>query len=368
MNLPKISVIIPMYNAKKYIGDTLDSLLAQTFPDFEVVVVDDCSTDNSVSIVQSYAEKFDGRLKISRTKKNSGAPGEPGNIGLSLSRGEYLSILDNDDALTPTAFEELYSVAKKFDADVVACEQFFYVPNEFWNDTEKIKTLQPRSYSSIVPVSKPTLIPFDVAERVQDCYNAKFLWPLWSKLIRRDFLVENEITFAKNLMQDMLATCCIVYSAEKFVRVPNVINFYRVRKDSLWHNVGEPKKFFGKYVRALITGFEYLENFLSGREFFKQHPDMKNLALETYLREILAYLNKIYQKFPVHKFDEILRQEFSKSSVAALSAYVFSLMNVYRLNFSSAQQHVVELEKIIRQDKAYIAELEKLVAKLLAKE
>ena len=57
-NIPAISVIIPMYNAEKYIGECLDSILAQTFTDFEVIVVDDCSTDNSAKIVESYAEKF----------------------------------------------------------------------------------------------------------------------------------------------------------------------------------------------------------------------------------------------------------------------------------------------------------------------
>ena len=94
MDLPKISVIIPLYNAEKYIGDCLESLLVQTFQDFEVIVVDDCSTDNSVAIVQSYAEKFGGRLKIARTKKNSGGGGYvPRNLGLNLSRGEYIFFL-----------------------------------------------------------------------------------------------------------------------------------------------------------------------------------------------------------------------------------------------------------------------------------
>ena len=59
--IPAVSIIIPMYNTEKYIGETLDSILAQTFQDFEVIVVDDCSTDNSVAIVESYLPKFNKR-------------------------------------------------------------------------------------------------------------------------------------------------------------------------------------------------------------------------------------------------------------------------------------------------------------------
>ena len=327
----KISVVIPMYNAEKYIGDCLDSLLAQTLQDFEVIVVDDCSTDSSCAVVQSYAGKFGGRLKLAHTEKNSGSPGAPGNIGVNLSRGEYLSVLDNDDALTPTALEELYTLAKIFDADVIACEKYFPVPDKFWNEFKLGKIFQPTSYPTINPVNEPTPIPFDVAERVRACYEQKFLWTLWSKLIRRDFLLANEISFAENLMQDTLATCCLAYSAERFIRVPNVVNCYRVRADSLYHGVGEPKKIFRKYIHALTSGFVHLEKFLSGREFFKRRPDMKTLALEIYVGEVCVYLDKIYRGLPVHEFDEILRQEFEKNPSASLAAFVFSAMNFYRL-------------------------------------
>ena len=117
---PAISVIIPLYNAERYIGETLDSLLAQTFQDFELIVVDDCSTDSSCAVVENYAERFGGRLKLTRTIKNTGSGTEPRNLGLTLSRGEYVYFMDNDDAVTPTALDELYALAKKFDADALA--------------------------------------------------------------------------------------------------------------------------------------------------------------------------------------------------------------------------------------------------------
>ncbi len=378
MTIPKISVIIAMFNAEKYIDDALDSLLEQTFRDFEVIVVDDCSTDGSHSIVQSYAEKFGGRLKLFRLPKNSGNNGIPNNRGLALSRGQYVLFMDSDDAVTPDALEKLYDAAKIFDADVVGAERYYEVPDEFWND--KNYRRQPKPVRDFL-VSKPTLISADFSERVKDCYNFRFLWNIWSKLIRRDFLIENEISITNEMANDMLLTCFLVFSAERYVLIPDTINFYRLLAGSLTHKTDDPKKYFRRYARALIVGFNHLEKFLSGREFFIQHPDMKNLALEIYVREILNYLIGMYQKFPAHEFDEILRQEFSKNS-AALSAYIFSSMNVYMLNFFSARQKIFELEEIIRrdkvtvaalekinrQDKAYISELEKLAAKLLPEE
>ena len=364
MEIPKISVIIPLYNAEKYIGECLDSLIAQTLQDFEVIVVDDCSTDNSVEIVQNYAEKFGGRLKISRTQKNSGGCAVPRNVGLNFSRGEYISFLDTDDAFTTTALEELYLIAKKFDADVVCCEKYYDVPEKIWYDAELRKKIKPFSYQSGEFVTEPTLISDDLYERVKACYEHRFLWNVWSKLVRRDLIFENEFVFADTLIEDVIFTICLACVAKKFIRVPNVVNYYREREISVSNIPLTDNNYFLKYIRALTSAFRYLDEFLSSREFFNQHSDIKYLALETCHQEILRYLQKIYAQEPVQAFDELLRQEFSKGNNIALAAFIFGAMNVYNLKLTLALQRVDELEKINRQDKAYIAELEKFVANL----
>ena len=330
MRIPAISVIIPLYNAEKYIGECLESILAQTFQDFEVIVVDDCSTDNSVAIVQSYAEKFGGRLRLAKTQKNSGSPGEPGNIGVTLSRGIYLSILDNDDAITPTAFAELYSVAKEFNADVVSCEKYFSVYNGI---------AELMSYKAGALVDKPTLLSDDLSERVKDCCQNKFLWPLWLKLIRRDYLIEAGIHFANNLVQDLLATFCLVFTAKRFVLVPNAINLYREMRDSLSHKEDNT---FRLYVHALTTGFKYLEDFLSRQKFFIVRPDMKYLVLDRYVREILGYLKKTYMTTYPHELDKILREEFAGDNVA-LMAFIFSAFNGLKINAEKIHRRNIEL-------------------------
>ena len=134
-----ISVVIPMYNAEKYIGECLTSLANQTFQDFDVTVVDDCSTDNSRAVVNKFLDTFGGgRLKLKKLSKNSGYPGLPRNSALDMVRGKYVYFLDSDDFLSETAFEELYTVAEKFNADVVHGEKYFVFDLSYISLSKKV--------------------------------------------------------------------------------------------------------------------------------------------------------------------------------------------------------------------------------------
>ncbi len=335
MKLPAVSVIIPLYNAEKYIGECLDSILAQTFQDFEVIVVNDCSTDSSVAVVEGYKKFFGERLKIARTQKNSGNPGVPSNMGVRLSRGEYLLILDNDDAITPTALEELYAAAKKFSADVVACQEYFAVPDELWskNFLTQILAENQKNFSP----HEGILIPEDISERLAQCLRGKNLWPLWAKLIRRDALTENNIQLVDSVIQDLLATLCLLLTVKKYVCVSNVVNFYRVRKRSLYHQKYTPQDYFRKYFRSLRVGFDYFDKFLSEQEFFRQHADLKYKILSMYFDASADYLEKIYGDASIYELDEILREEFGNGDNRALSAFVFNLLHLYRLQLKDLQ-------------------------------
>jgi teichuronic acid biosynthesis glycosyltransferase TuaG len=91
-----ISVIIPLYNAEKFIAETIETVLKQTYQNFEILIVDDCSTDGSVSIVNHMAED-DDRIKLIQSDTNFGGPAKPRNIGVEHAKGEYIAFLDADD-------------------------------------------------------------------------------------------------------------------------------------------------------------------------------------------------------------------------------------------------------------------------------
>lgn len=102
---PVISIVTPCYNAGRFIKETIDSVLAQSFTSWEMLIVDDCSTDNSAEVIQSY-NSIDSRIKYYRTDKNTGSPAIPRNIGIEHAQGRYIAFLDSDDIWYPDKLKD----------------------------------------------------------------------------------------------------------------------------------------------------------------------------------------------------------------------------------------------------------------------
>ncbi len=115
--MPKISVIIPIYNAQNYLERCLDSVLNQTLKDIEILCIDDCSTDKSLDILNRYEQK-DNRIKVFKNKTNLGESAAR-NVGLDNATGEYIAFVDNDDKIDLNFYEKLYDKAIKTNADIV---------------------------------------------------------------------------------------------------------------------------------------------------------------------------------------------------------------------------------------------------------
>lgn len=118
MSKNKISIIIPTYNVEHYVARCLDSVINQTLPDIEIIIIDDGSTDNTVSVIKKYA-KQDKRIKFIQLDKNSGVS-VARNVGIDLARGEYMAFIDSDDYIDLDFYEKLYDVAISDGADIVA--------------------------------------------------------------------------------------------------------------------------------------------------------------------------------------------------------------------------------------------------------
>ena len=345
----KISVIIPMYNTEKYIAQCLESLLNQTFRDYEVIVVDDCCTDNSVKITESFIPKFKGRLKIFHHKRNSGGCAIPRNTGIKISRGKYLLFMDSDDILLRNALDELYKAAEATQADVLHEEKFLITKDrseEVDNNTQLVPITWERKDEKGF-VEKPTLITNDLVERLQTYSRGQFYWNIWSKLFRREFIVENCLEFVNLSAEDMIFSFQCLCLAKNYVRIPNIVYFYRIRQDSIAHRRPPMDEYIPKQLKIITDGSKYLRDFMKDFKIFEQHPEFKQNVLDIFIREHFRHLRQIYATTPIHEINKVVYKEFLTASNvdAELISYFFNEANLFRVLFEQAQQKIAQLEE-----------------------
>ena len=334
---PAISVIIPMYNAGKFIGDCLESILAQTFQDFEVIIVDDCSTDSSRTIVESYVSKFNGRLTFLQLDRNTGSGAVPRNTGLNFAHGEYVFFADADDLLTLTGLEELYSLAKDFDADVVYCEKY-YTANE---DLSKVFIHSEQYGGSFV--DKPTLESEDLTERVQKILQDDFWVTPWSKFVKRRLLIDNRIFFPPvKIAEDDIWTYELVFRAKKFLRVPNIVYIWRQTDKSLFHKTRTAQSEINFWSNPLIFGLKNFDDFMGETEFFRRNPQYRLAVLDHLAHgRCFTQLSKVADISPL-EFYETIRNGFEKNlgDYDVLVAYLCTLVNEQRKNLKRKDDQI----------------------------
>ena len=208
--MKKISVLVPIYNVEKYLPECLDSLIAQTLKDIEIICINDGSTDSSLQIIKRYAKK-DSRI-IVINKKNSGY-GDSMNQGLAKATGEYIAIVESDDYIDEDACENLYKLAKKHNADIVRAN--YYHHTDAGDEVHYAIKGQRLDY------------PMNIDEDPAILYEAP---AIWSAIYRRDFLKKNHIEFLPTpgaSYQDTGFNMKALCSAERIVYTDKAYLHYR---------------------------------------------------------------------------------------------------------------------------------------------
>jgi teichuronic acid biosynthesis glycosyltransferase TuaG len=176
-NEPLISIIIPVFNAQKYIEETILSVIGQTYSNWELIVVDDCSTDHSVNIIQDII-LLDIRIRLIKSEVGSGGPARPRNIGIESSTGKYIAFLDNDDAWLPDKLEKQVSLMQS--KGYAMCYGSVSVVNENGKEIRKniVKNKSGNVFAVLLrhyEISMPTVI------------------------VEKDFLINNKLSFNTNM-------------------------------------------------------------------------------------------------------------------------------------------------------------------------
>ena len=320
----KISVIVPVYNAEKYLPDCLESILAQTFADFELLVVDDASTDASLTVAENFRAR-DGRLKVISLPTNTGNPSVPRNVGLENSHGKYTLFADNDDLLVNNALETFLDAAETFDADVVYTECGYLSDENFQNLT--VTALDKNS----APVASPTFESADIGERVEKFLQTGYGWAPWSKFVRRDLLVANKIFFPRvTIAEDVLWSFKVICAAKQFLRVSTPLYIHRERKTSWSRIQRSPADEVKFWLDPLVKGLAYLNDFMDESKFFAQKPNYRFDVTNFFVKMQVAGMLGALENLSREELYEIVRREFSASQHAALIANLFVFMTYYR--------------------------------------
>ena len=343
-----------MYNAEKYIAECLDSVLAQTFKNFEVIVVDDCSTDSSCAIVESYKPKFSGRLTLSHMERNSGG-GLPRNKGILLARGEYIQFVDSDDMLTPNALEENFVLAKKYDTDVIYRTKYYRMDENGLVD--KIINC-PKYFDKLV-------LDDDLPGRVRDIIQKKYWLGPWRSFVKRTFLIEHEIFFPHvRINEDLIWSYGVFFNAKRFLHAPNPIYLYRQNESSITHVKRAPKEAITIFISPLILGLKTIDKFMSKIEFFQQNPQYRHAMLDYFIYKCFDKFFKHTLQISPTTFYETIKQEFGERLgeqdvlVSALATAFNTQQKINTVNQQRFQQFAMQAQKRIAQLEAELKRLQ----------
>ena len=179
--MPKVSIIIPTYNVEMYLRECLDSVVNQTLKDIEIICVDDGATDNSGKILDEYAA-HDSRIKV--IHKENGGYGKAMNVGIDNATGEYIGIVEPDDYIDYSMYEDLYKIANKYNSDIVKSTYY--------------ENIQTKDFSNCSKAQMSAKLPIDKSFTLQEYpYFLSYHPSIWTCIYRREFLNSHNIRFVE---------------------------------------------------------------------------------------------------------------------------------------------------------------------------
>lgn len=284
-----VSIIVPIYQAEKFIGKCIDSILDQTYSDFELILVDDGSVDASYGICKSYAKR-DNRLVLLHTENYGSAHAR--NVGLRCAKGEYISFVDADDYLERDFLEKLVSGIQKFNADIAECD--FYLIED---GVKQIKLLQQNCVCELNGVQA-------MRAHISDQYCRQLVW---NKLYKKKVLQDIWFVEGKTI-DDEFWTYKVIGNADKVIHVSEQLYNYVQHKGSVMHQQYNIKRLQALEAQSLRLNY-VSERFPELKSYAEQ---MLYFACMYHMQMALKYLDRETSCVAFKAIKSILKQEFSK--------------------------------------------------------
>ncbi len=280
--MPKVSIIVPVYNAEKYLYKCFNSLVNQTLEDIEIIAVNDGSTDNSLAILEEYEQKYPKKIKV--YSKENGGQASARNLALQYAEGEYIGYVDADDYADVAMFERLYRQAKESSADLTVCDHYRVVNR------------------------KNNYVPFPEYKEPREMFKAVLVSP-WNKLFRREVLTDSGVIFPEGYIYEDTA-----WFAEL---IPFVKTMAYVHEPLLYHVVQENSTMTAAQGERTAQIFPVIDGVL---DFYKSKSlyDEYKAELERFYTRILLFSSM--RRISKIK-DKSLRREMEKRTLAELEEH-----------------------------------------------
>lgn len=276
-NKNNISIIVPVYKAEKYLSRGIDSILNQTFSDFELILVDDGSPDNSSNICDEYALK-DKRVKVIH-QENQGVSAAR-QKGLDTATGTYVIHADPDDWVEQDWLEKLYKSAIETNADIISCDYFIESRND-----------------SIYKSERPTSL--ENLQIIKDLLYEKIWGSTWNKLVRRECFIKGNIKFNPNqiLWEDLMVITKLLMCGAKLVHIDIPLYHY----DCYSNTQSIVRKSKPSHVFSQKIYLDYIIENYGGRKDFQECIYLRKLNI----KRIAFYCGPKYNNLLINTYPDI---------------------------------------------------------------
>lgn len=296
-----ISVILPVYNVEDYLEKSINSVLAQTFTNFELIVVVDGSPDNSISIAQKYAQQ-DQRIKV--FEKANGGLSDARNFGLGKAIGDYIYFMDSDDWIEPNLLEDNIKILQENELD-------FLIFGYFKDDIDKHNSLQ--KSTPIRPVKKT--IKKGNPRLSLDMDTLNLMGYAWNKIYRFNFLKENQLTFEKgtSLVEDILFNTQVFNNTNKIYFNEKCYYHYSNREiETLMKTFHLASFNLRKRRNDAISHFLDIWKFNNKREILSEDII---LGLRYCIHNLFNYKNQLSKLEKIQILNDMLFDEYTRNAI-----------------------------------------------------
>ncbi len=289
---PAVSVIVPLYKVERYVKQCVDSILAQTFTDFEIILVDDASPDACAELCQKlYGDN--PKVKLVRHEKNLGL-GAARNTGMKHALGKYICFVDSDDFILPAALEKFYAAAEKNNAEVVHSAGWYVLAQEEVSPVRK-ENLQ----GLWSKYNQEGFLQPNAAYRLEEYWRKLGTWAMaWLRFCRRDFLTKNKIEFLPIISEDETFSIALFCLAKRYYVLHDTLYVYRKHSGSIMDTKSAEQ--FSKSIQSIATGAAYLKKFLNRLPRFENDEQWrKGMLAEFFNRFVNNHTLPYYNNLPL---------------------------------------------------------------------